>query len=61
MALAGKSLAKIDATASSHIRLGSSGVPISVPTAGKSMRIAGGMSSRWAEMMTDDAKFALGF
>jgi hypothetical protein len=36
-------------------------IPISVPTAGRSGRIAGQSSAGHAEMMTEDAKFALGF
>jgi hypothetical protein len=37
------------------------GIPISVPTALKKSKHAGGIPLRRPEMMTDDAKFALGF
>jgi hypothetical protein len=36
-------------------------IPILVPTAGRSGRIAGQSSAGHAEIMTEDAKFALGF
>jgi hypothetical protein len=36
-------------------------IPISIPTGIRKVRFAGRSCPVWAEMMTDDAKFALGF